>query len=116
METDFPELQALPRPGYGVLEWVLHGSLPSGDLPQPSRNPSTPPPPPAESAMSLHPQIIEKDGRKQFAVLPDEEVAASRPGLSPSSFQRFVPAKRSDDGFQRSRPPVAFLTFVASAK
>jgi len=66
--------------------------------------------------MSLHPQIIEKDGRKGLIVLPDEEFAASRPRLSPSSFQRFVPAKRSDDGFQGSRPPVAFLTFVASAE
>jgi hypothetical protein len=41
--------------------------------------------------MSLHPQIIEKDGRKDFVVLPDEEFAASRPRLSRSSFQRSRP-------------------------
>ena len=64
METDFPELQALPRPSFGDREWVLRGSLPSGDLPQTSQNPSTPPPPPAESAMSINPQIIEKDGEE----------------------------------------------------
>jgi len=87
-ETDFPELQALPRPGFGDREWVLRGNLPSGELPQPSRNPSTPPPPPAESAMSLHPQIIEKDGRKDFVVLPDEGFAASRP----PSFLLFISA------------------------
>ena len=27
----------------------------------------------AETAMSIHPQIIEKDGRKEFVVLPYEE-------------------------------------------
>jgi hypothetical protein len=53
--------------------------------------------------MSIHPQIIEKDGRKESVVLPDEEFAASSPRLSRSLFQRF-------------RPPVAFLTFVASAE
>jgi hypothetical protein len=103
METDFPELQALPGPGFGDRGWVLRGRLPSGDLPQTSRNPSTLPPLPAESAMSIHPQIIEKDECKGLIVLPDGEFAASRPRLSRSSFQR-------------SRPPVAFLTFVASAE
>ncbi len=44
--------------------------------------------------MSLHPQIIEKDGRKGLIVLPDEEFAVSRPRLYSSLFQR-------------SRPPVA---------
>ena len=29
--------------------------------------------PAAETAMSIHPQIIEKDGRKEFVVLPYEE-------------------------------------------
>lgn len=29
--------------------------------------------PTAEPAMSIHPQIIEKDGRKEFVVLPYEE-------------------------------------------
>ena len=29
--------------------------------------------PTAETAMSIHPQIIEKDGRKEFVVLPYEE-------------------------------------------
>ena len=38
--------------------------------------------------MSLHPQIIEKDGRKEFVVLPDEEFAVSRP----PSFLLFISA------------------------
>jgi len=67
---------------------MLRGSLPSGDLPQTSRIPSTPPPPPAESAMNLHSQIIGKDGRKGLIVLPDEEFAASRP----PSFPLFISA------------------------
>jgi hypothetical protein len=29
--------------------------------------------PTAETTMSIHPQIIEKDGRKEFVVLPYEE-------------------------------------------
>jgi len=33
--------------------------------------------------MSLHPQIIENDGRKEFVVLPDEEFAAARPPVFP---------------------------------
>ena len=44
-----------------------------------------------ESAMNPHPQIIERDGRKESVVLPDEESAASRPRLSRSLFQRFRP-------------------------
>ena len=27
----------------------------------------------AETTMSIHPQVIEKDGRKEFVVLPEEE-------------------------------------------
>ncbi len=72
---------------------MLRGRLPSGDLPQTSRNPSTPPPPPAESAMCLHPQIIERAGRKQFVVLPDEEFAASRPPSFPLFISAFSSAR-----------------------
>jgi len=42
--------------------------------------------------MSIHPQIIEKDGREGLIVLPDEEFAASRSPSSPlfiSAFQHF---------------------------
>jgi len=49
--------------------------------------------------MSIHPQIIEKDGRKGLIVLPDEDFAALLPRLTRSSFRR-------------SRPPVAMAKAV----
>ena len=64
--------------------------------------------------MSLHPQIIEKDGRKESVVLPDEEFAASSPRITRSSFQRSRPPVALAQAFQRFSVS-AFQHFSISA-
>jgi len=73
--------------------------------------------------MSLHPQSIEKDGRKGFVVLPDEEFAASRlPSfplfISAFSSARSLPDLRSLGGVGvaggAAFTPVLLLLFVSA--
>ncbi len=48
--------------------------------------------------MSIHPQIIEKDGRKEFVVLPYEEFLALQDALEDYADLRMLRSEKAEAG------------------
>ena len=58
----------------------------------------------AELLMSIHPQVIEKNGVKEFVVLPYEEFLAIRDELEDYEDLKVLRREKSESSLQLSRP------------